>query len=230
MTFALLLLAATATFLSSPVTAASKPMRPPNGTYEYSMAVDGSLSFKSTIVVSDDGLNFDISETTKLPNGAMATTRSTWSSTTLLPQSFEVRQGKIHLVARITPEALTFPGKRVSFPRIAGTDYVLPSVGLITTTLSYPYVVSAHPGESFTVAEIQNGQTVIVRPDNTSPPPSSPSTIADNAITVIKDEEHGNSPDKARLVIWLNAKTGIMDSVQEVPHGAKITLLSFTPR
>lgn len=225
---ALLLLVSMSTLPSSRGVAAQEPLRPPNGTYVYSMAADGSVIFKSTIVVSESGSTFSISETTKLPSGAIATTMSTWSRDTLLPRSFEVRQGKVVLRAHITPAALTLDGTRVSFPRIAGTSYVLPSVGLIATTLIYPYFVSAHPGKSFTLAEIHGNQTVLVRPDDASPPAAG--VAGDLAIAVIKNEEYGEAADQERIVTWLNGKTGVMDAAQAVPDGAKITLISFKPQ
>jgi hypothetical protein len=190
------------------------------------MNVGGKTVFKSTIVIDGVGPTFNISETTTLPNGAIASTKSTWSGDTLMPESFEVRQGKILLRARITPTALKLDGMRVSFPRIPSTSYVLPSVGLIATTLIYPYVVSAHPGESFTVAEIQNNQTVIVRPDSVSP--SAACATDDVPIAVVKNEEYGKSPDHERIVTCLNSKTGVMDAAYAAPREASMTLLSFT--
>jgi len=212
----------------APAVATSEALRPPSGTYVYSMAVDGKVVFKSTIVVDARGSTLGISETTTLPNGAIATTRSTWSRDTLLPLSFELHQGKMVLRAHITRTALTLDGMRVSFPRIPGSSYVLPSVGLIATTFIYPYVVSAHPGKAFTLAEIQNNQTVLVRPDSASPTATGPA--GDVAVAVTKNEEYGKGADQERIVTWLNGKTGVMDSAQADPDGAKITLISFTPR
>jgi hypothetical protein len=192
------------------------------------MAVDGKVIFQSTIVVDADGPTFTISESTKLPGGALATTRTTWSRDTLLPQSFEVRQGKVVLRAHMTRAALTIDGTRVSFPRIPGTSYVVPSVGLIATILMYPYVVSVHPGESFTQAEIQNNQTVLIRPDNALPPTTGPA--GDVAIALVKNEEYGKGAHQERIVTWLNGGTGVMDSAQADPGGAKVTLISFKPQ
>jgi hypothetical protein len=208
--------------------AVPEPLRPPNGTYVYTMTDAGSLVFKSTIVIEGGGPTFSISETTKLPNGAVASTRSTWSRDTLMPRTFEVRQGKVVLLAQITCASLNLTHMRVSFPRTQGTSCVLPSVGLIATTLMYPYIVTAHPGMSFTLAEIQNNQTVLVRPDEAASPTAGPA--GDVAISVIKDEEYGNNADQERIVMWLNNKTGVMDEAQASPDGAKITLLSFTPQ
>lgn len=215
--------------LSSRATPAHQPLRPPNGTYVYSMGgATGPAIFKSTITVNGSGPTFDISETTKLPNGAIATTRSTWSSATLLPLSFEVHQGKVALHAQITPAAVRFIGIRVSFGRIEGTSYILPSVGLIANSMMLPYVVTVHPGESFTLAEIQNNQTVLIRPHSASSP-SSAGPAGDAAITVTKDKEHGDTSDQEEIVAWLNLKTGIMDGGRATPDDARITLLSFTP-
>ncbi|HEY5257665.1 MAG TPA: hypothetical protein VIJ12_04735, partial [Candidatus Baltobacteraceae bacterium] len=61
-----------------------QPVRPPNGTYVYSMHQGtGPAIFQSIILINGSGSTFSISEKTKLPNGAMATTQSTWSSATL---------------------------------------------------------------------------------------------------------------------------------------------------
>jgi hypothetical protein len=119
-------------------------------------------------------------------------------------------------------------GMPVSFPRIPGTSYVLPSVGLMATELIFPYVISAHPGESLTLAEIQNNQTVLVRPDSAPSPAVGPA--GDIAIAVIKDKEYGNDADQERIVTWLNSKTGAMDEAQAAPGGVTIKLLSFTPQ
>lgn len=213
--------------LSRPVNAAVQPLRPPNGTYVYSMGDGtGPAIFTSTIVVKGSGSIFDISETTKLPNGAVATTKSTWSSATLLPMRFEVHQGKVTLRANVTPAAVTFIGRPISFGRIQGTGYVLPSVGLIANSMMLPYVVTAHPHESLTLAEIQNNQTVLIQPA-TAPPSGGPA--GDVTIGVIKDKEHGNSADQEQIVTWLNRKTGIMDGGRALPGDARITLLSFKP-
>jgi hypothetical protein len=224
----LLLVTVLPTLPGSPAAATPQPLRPPNGTYVYTMAVGGSTVFNSTIVVDGSGSTFGISETTKLPNGAIATTSSTWSCDTLLPRTVEVHQGKVTLRARITPAALTLDGTRVSFPRIPGTSYVLPSVGLLATIMIYPYVVSAHPGESFTQAEIQNNQTVVIRPD--SAPSPAAGLAGDTAIALIKNEEYGKGADQERIVTWLSDKTGVMDAAQADPGGAKITLLTFKPQ
>lgn len=106
-----LLAAAVASLSSIPlaqhVNAATPPLRPPSGRYVYAMSDDtGKTVFKSTITISGNGSIFNVSETTKLPNGAIATTRSTWSTATLLPRSFELHQGKVTLRAQITPAAL----------------------------------------------------------------------------------------------------------------------------
>lgn len=187
----------------------------------------GPAIFTSTIVVQGNGPTFDISETTKLPNGAMATTSSTWSSATILPTRFEVHQGKTALRAQITTAAVTFAKEHISFARISGTSYILPSVGLVANSLMLPYVVSAHPGKSLTLAEIQNSQTVLIRPSTASPAPTGPA--GDAAIVVTKDEEHGNSADQEQIVTWLNPKTGVMDGGRATPDDATIKLLSFTP-
>jgi hypothetical protein len=209
-----------------PATAA-EPLRPPNGTYVYSMSVAGKFIFKSTIEVEGSGSTFSVSEKTTLPGGAIATTNSTWSRDTLLPLTFDVRQGRVALRAQIDRKALRLTDTRVSFARIPGTSYVLPSVGLITTTLMYPYLISAHPGKAFTVAEIHNNQSVIVRPDGTSS--VEPGPAGDVAVAVMKNEEYGDSPDKERIVMWLNGKSGIMDVADATPDVARILLLSFTP-
>jgi hypothetical protein len=203
-----------------------QPLRPPNGTYVYSLSDAGSVEFKSTLVIKGSGSTFDVSEATKLPNGPVATTRSTWSSTTLLPLTFEVHQDKIRLRAQITPTAVKFIGIAMSFPRIQGTSYMLPSVGLITHLLMLPYVVSAHPGESLTLAEIQNNQTVLIRPWASQP---TKGHGGDMTIAVAKDNIHGKSAGREQVFTWVNRKTGIMDGGRATPGDARITLLSFTP-
>ena len=217
-----------AAVLSQYSTASPQPLRPPNGTYSYSITDGiGPPIFKSTIKVTGSGLTFAISETVKLPNGAIATTRSTWSNATLLPLSFEVRQGKVDLRARITPAAVTFIDMPGTMARIQGTSYILPSVGLIASSMMIPYVVTAHPGESFTLAEIQNNQTVLVRPDDVSPASGGPQ--GDVAITVTKDRKHGDDTDRENIVAWLNRETGVMDEGRVSPGRATIRLLGFTP-
>lgn len=213
--------------LAQAANAAPRPLRPPNGTYVYSMN-DGSGPpiFKSTIVIKGSGSTFDISETTMLPNGAVATTSSTWSSVTLLPQSFEVHQGKVTLRAAITPSVMKFIGMPLSFARIQGTSYIVPSVGLIANSLMLPYVVSAHPGEALTLAEIQNNQTVSIRPGGAS---SAIGPAGDMAINVTKDKKHGDLSDEEQIVVWLNPKTGVMDGGSASPGDARIVLLNFTP-
>lgn len=203
------------------------PLRPPNGTYVYSMSDDGRVDFKSRIVIAGSGPTFDVSETTKLPNGAIATTTTTWSSTSLLPLTFEVHQGKIALRAQVSASAVRFIHPRVSVRRIQGTRYILPSVGLIANDLMLGYLAIAHPGESFTLAEIQNNQTVRIRPRSASSLPSGPA--GDLAIAVTKQKIHGNTKDLEQIVEWLNRKTGVIDGGRALPGSGTITLLRFTP-
>lgn len=213
--------------LPMPVNAA-QPVRPPNGTYVYSMSnATGPVIFKSTITVTGSGPVFAISEKTKLPNGATAETQSTWSSTTLSPLTFEVHQGKVTLRTRITPSKLAFIGMPVSFARIPGTGSILPSVGLISTDLMFAYFMNAHPGESLTLAEIQNNQTVLLTPSNASPSPDVPPGYAPIAIT--KQEKHGDPGDEEQIVAWLNRASGIIQQARAMPGDARITLLTFTP-
>ena len=229
--FALLI----ASIAASPAAArASGPVRPPNGTYVYSMNDSkGAVVFESTIRVKGRGATFTVSETTKLPNGASATTDSTWSNATLSPLSFDLYQGKLALHARFTPEKLIFTGMPASlfrtlglppsFARLRGTSSVLPSVGLISTDLMFAYFLHAHPRESLTLAEIQNDQTVLVRPSSSVP--SARSGYA--AIAITKQEKHGQAGDQERIVAWLNLRDGIIGDATAHPGDYRITLRSF---
>jgi len=207
---------------------AAQPVRPPNGTYVYSIGpAAGPPELTSTITVGGSGPIFAISETTTLPGGAIATTRSTWSSSTLLPLTFDLHQGRVTLRARLTPAKVTFIGKRFSFARLPGTGSILPSVGLISTDLMFAYFVNAHPGESLTLAEIQNRQTVLVRPSSASPAPVG--RAGHTAIAITKQERYGDAGDQEQIVAWLNRQNGIIDEEVANPGDARITLLHFTP-
>jgi len=214
--------------LSQSVSAAPEPLRPPDGSYTYTISEGaGPAIFQSTIVVKSNGPTFAVFEKTKLPNGAVAMTTCTWSSADLLPISFEVRQGKTALRARISPTTLSFTSIPISFSRIRGTSYILPSVGLITTSMMLPYLVTAHPGESITIAEIQNKQTVLAQPSSASPSQAGPT--GDVPCSITKDKEHGNAADPEQIVAWRNPKTGVIDEEHVSPGDARIVLVKFTP-
>ncbi|MDP9111374.1 MAG: hypothetical protein M3M96_07060 [Candidatus Eremiobacteraeota bacterium] len=207
---------------------AAQPVRPPNGIYVYSIGPGtGPAELTSTIKVDGRGPIFVVSEETKLPNGAIATTRSTWSSATLLPLTFDLHQGRIRLRARLTPAKLTFIGKRVSFARLPGTTAILPSVGLISTDLMFAYFVNAHPGESLTIAEIQNRQSVLVRPSSASP--ASIARDGHTAIAITKQERYGDAGEQEQIVAWLNRQNSVIDEEIANPGDARIKLLHFTP-
>lgn len=201
------------------------PVRPPDGTYIYAMDNGlGSVIFKSTIVVKGDRASFSISETTKLPNGAIATTQSTWSSTTLNPLTFDVFQGNTTIHARLTPAKVTLKGLPDSFARIPGTACILPSVGLISTDLMFAYFENAHPGESITLAEIQNNQTVLARRNASSALTRAGDTVT---IDIIKQQRHGNTRDQEHIVAKLNRRSGIIGEARATPGDARIKLLHY---
>ena len=216
-----------ASIAATPATARPvKLVRPPNGTYVYSMHQGkGPAIFQSTILVKGSGSTFSISEKTKLPNGAVATTQSTWSSATLLPLTFDVYQGKTTVHARLTATKVTFIDMPDSFARITGTACILPSVGLISTDLMFAYFLNAHPGESLTLAEIQNNQTVLVRRSSASP---AAVRRGDNAaIDITKQGKHGEARDQEHVVAWLSRRSSIIDEVRATPGDARISLLHY---
>lgn len=212
-----------ALFAASIASAQIKPTRPPNGTYVYSLHEGkGPAIFKSTIVVTGTGSTFSMSEKAKLPNGAIATTQSTWFGATLLPVTFDVYQGKTTLHARISPTKLTLVGRGSSFARISGSTRILPSVGLISTDIMFAYVVNAYPRESLTLAEIQNNQSVLVRRDGPRA-----QRHGYTAIVMIKQEKHGSVQGQEHIVAWLNHRSALIEEIRANPGDARITLDRF---
>jgi hypothetical protein len=206
---------------------AKDPVRLPNGVYTYSLFDGkGPPAFTSTIDVRSNGPSFFVSETVKLPNGQIATTNSVWSNATLFPHSFDVRQGKIRLHSLIERDALTLRGRSKPFLRISPSVAILPSVGLISTDLMFAYFLIAHPGEMVTLAELQNDQTVIVRPGKSLA--TSGGQFGRASFSMTKQEKHGASGDLERIVGSLDRRTGIIKSLIATPGDARIVLVHYS--
>lgn len=197
--------------LGLPIAAGAAASGPPDGTYAYAMTEGGKVLFKSTIVVSRDPRTMTVTETTGLPNGAHAVSRTVWSRATMLPESFEIVQGKVDVRGRFTSNALAFARPPIAFLRMPKTLAVLPSVGLISTYFMYPYVAAVHPGASFTLAEVQNQQTVLLRPAQAG---ASSRADGDVAIALRKNEYFNNDADQEFLTFWCNPKTSVIDEIQ----------------
>jgi hypothetical protein len=216
-----------ASSLAQSVHGVSQPTRPPDGTYMYSLSSDsGAAIFTSSVVVKSNGPTFDVSESAKLPNGAIATTTTTWSSATLLPLKYELRQGKIFVHGVITSASVKFTGtngsirlKPLSYSLMPGTSYMLVYEGLNAFRMMLPYVITAHPGKSMTVGHINGIQTERAQASSASPQQGGPSGDAVSVIAL----------DKEQLTIWLNRKDGAIDEERVAPGNARMTLLRYSP-
>ncbi len=199
-----------------------QPARPADGTYTYSLSQGGRQILSSTVAIKSNGATFDVSETCKLPNGQVATTATTWNSATLLPLRYEVRQGAVDLHATITGTTVTFDKALPTYTALAGTNYILVSEGLNALRMLLPYIVAAHPGESFTIAQIDGGgATRQAEPSTASPLPGGPSG---DAVSVIAIE----SGPAEHITVWRNPTTGVVDEEQVSPGDVKMTLLHYT--
>jgi hypothetical protein len=206
---------------------ASQPARPPDGTYTYSLSVRaGPAIFTSTVVVKSDGPTFNVMETAKLPNGAIATTTTAWSSATLLPLNYELQQGKVSVHGTITPVSVKFTGTNgtVSMPPLSyalmpGTSYMLVYEGLNAFRMMLPYVIAAHPGISVTVGHINGVQTERASASTALPQQGGPPGDLVSVVTL----------DKEQITAWRNPKTGVIDEERVSPGDARMTLLHYSP-
>jgi hypothetical protein len=200
--------------------AATPPPRPPDGTYTYALSSpNGPTIFTSTVIVKTNGSTFDISESAKLPNGSAATTRTTWDAATLLPLHYEVHQDTVNLVATISPTSITFTGAPLSYTAMDGTKYMLVSEGLNAFRMMLPFVMAAHPGESFTVAQINGNKTVQGGSSTATPPPRGP---AGDAVTMIAiGDEH--------IAVWYNPRLHIVDREVATPGDYPMQLVQYKP-
>jgi len=205
------------------------PPRPPDGTYIYAlMQSNGTTIFKSTIVVTSHGPTFDVSETAKLPNGAVATTMTTWSCATLLPLNFELGQGAIHVHGAITPASVTFTGTNgsahlhpLSYTLLPGTKYMLVYGGRNAFRMMLPYVIAAHAKESATVGHINGVQRELAEASSAAPSQGGPS--GDRVSVIVLD----STLRKEQLTVWRNPQTGVIDGERVSPDDARMTLLNY---
>lgn len=195
------------------------PVRPPDGTYTYSIAeATGPTLLTSDVVVKSDGATFDVSESVKLPNGTVATTLTTWDSATLLPLHYTLHQGAVNIDAPILPSAIKFNGAPLSYAPIAGTKFMVVSDGLNGFRMMIPFVVAAHPGESFTVAQINGNRTVQGEGSAATPPPNGPAGETVTMYTIEND----------RMAAWSNPQTHVPDRMLEMPTNSRMWLVKYT--
>jgi hypothetical protein len=208
----------------TPAPTTALPQRPPDGTYTYALSdKTGATAFTSSVVVKSNGATFDVRESVKLPNGQAATTDTTWDSAKLLPLNYTVQQGTIDLSAVITPSSAVFTGhpltKPLTFTALPGTNYMLVYEGLNAFRLMVPFVIAAHPGQSFTIAHINGnvtdkGQSITA----TAPQGGKP---GDTVLAVTLGDE--------RIFIWQNPTTGIADEFRPSPGEGTVKLVQYTP-
>lgn len=207
------------------------PARPPDGTYTYALVQgSGSTIFKSTVVVRSGGSTFDVSETAKLPNGATATTTTTWSSATLLPLNYELHQGTVYIRGAVAPASVKFSGtngsvalRPLSYTLVLGTRYMLVYEGLNAFRMMLPYVIAAHPGESATVGHINGVQRERAWASTALPLRGGPSGDVVSVVTL------DSSLREERLTVWRNPKSGVIDEERVSPGNAGMTLLNYVP-
>ena len=215
-----------ATFvLASTLAQNSQPARPPDGTYTYALSSGGKAIFSSIVAVKSSAATFDVSENVKLPNGAVATTTTTYDSATLLPLRYSLRQGAAAVHGVVTPTSVKFTGtngreamKLPSYTLMPGTKYMLVYDGLNAFRMILPYVLAAHPGQSMTVGHINGVQTERAAPSTASPQRGGPQG---DTVSVV-------SLDNERLTVWRNPKTGVIDEERVSPGDARMTLVHYT--
>jgi len=207
------------------------PARPPDGTYTYALVqANGSTIFTSALVVASNGSTFTVSETAKLPNGAVATTMTTWSSATLLPLSYKLQQGTIVVHGTITATSIDFTGTNgskdlspLSYTLLPGTKYMLVYGGLNAFRMMLPYVIAAHPNESATVGHINGVQREVAEAGSAAPLPGGP---AGDAVSVIALD---SSLRKEQLTVYRNMETGAIDEERVSPGDVRMTLVHYVP-
>ncbi|HLI97139.1 MAG TPA: hypothetical protein VKT72_13805 [Candidatus Baltobacteraceae bacterium] len=206
---------------------ATMPARPPDGTYTYALSQgNGQPIFTSRVVVKSHGPTFDVSETAKLPNGATATTTTTWSSASLLPLNYSLRQGSVNIHGAITSSSVKFTInqgsahlKPLSYTLMPGTKYMLVYEGLNAFRMMLPYVIAAHPKESATVGHINGVQRERAQASTASPQHGGPSGDAVSVLTL----------DKERITVWRNPKSGVIDEERVSPGNFPMTLQHYSP-
>jgi hypothetical protein len=203
------------------------PARPPDGTYTYALTQpNGRTIFTSTVVVKSNGATFDVSETAKLPNGMIATTTTTWNRATLLPVSYELRQGNVGVHGAISRASVKFSMnqgskrlKPLSYTLMPGTKYMLVYEGLNAFRMMLPYVLAAHPHESATVGHINGVQRERAMASSASPQRGGPSGDAVSVVAL----------DKEQITVWRNPQSGVIDEERVSPGVSPMKLLRYRP-
>jgi hypothetical protein len=212
--------------LAATLAQSSQPTRPPDGTYTYALSTGGKTVLTSTVIVKSNGATFDVSEKVKLPNGDVATTTTTYNSTSLLPLQYELHQGAVYLHGAIAPASVKFTGtsgsksmKPFSYRLIPGTKYMLVYDGLNGFRMMLPYIIAAHPGESMTVGHVDGIQTERTQASTSPPQHGGP---AGDVVSVVglKDEQ---------FTVWRNPKIGVIDEERVSPGDAAQKLVHYSP-
>jgi hypothetical protein len=211
---------------ASTLAQSSQPIRPPDGTYRYALSEGSKVDFTSTVVVRGNGTTFDVSERVTLPNGAVATTVTTYDSTTLLPLRYELQQGAIHVHGAVAPASVKFTLtngaktlKPLSYALLPDTKHMLVYDGLNAFRMILPYIIAAHPGESMTVGYVDAVHTERAYASTASPQRGGPSGDVVSAVNL----------DKEQLIVWRNPKTGAIDLERVAWGDAEMTLVGYSP-
>lgn len=216
-----------ASVLAQGASGAAQPARPADGTYTYALRTPaGALIFTSTVVVTGHGPTFVVAETAKLPNGAVATTATTWSSATLLPLRYDLHQGTISVQGTIAPGSVEFTATNgtktltpLSYTLMPGTKFMLVYEGLNAFRMMLPYVIWAHPGEALTVAHINGVQREQAEASAAAPLTGGPS--GDRVSVIALGDE--------QLTAWRNPTTGAIDEENVSPGNTPMVLLHYGP-
>ncbi len=169
--------------------------------------------------MKSNGSTFDVVEAVTLPNGADATTLTTWDSATLLPIHYTLHQGSDVLDARISPTSIQFTSVPVAYTPLGGTKYMLPYEGLNAFRMMLPFVIAAHPGASFTVAYFTG--FAAERAGRGSAAPQTGGPPGDTVAMVALGSE--------RIAAWYNPHTDVLDRENVMPSDARMQLVRYRP-
>lgn len=204
--------------------APQQPVRPPNGTYTYEFSSNGATVFTSTVVVAGTGRTFTVTEAAKLSDTKEAVVKTTYSSATLLPVTYELHQkaagSNTDITATINASSMKFEGVPLSFDALPGTKYIVFGEGLNAYRVMMPWTLLANADGRFTFAAFgyppRLGSVV-------------PATATRPGTVALTDNAVAFEIAKDTLTAWYDPKTGITDEVDATDGRSSTRLIKYDP-
>jgi alpha/beta superfamily hydrolase len=204
--------------LTTAVRVYAQTVRPPNGTYAYSLSANGKTVLTSTIVIAGTGETFTVAESAVIDPEKRVYVVRTFNANTLLPTHYELHQRPStgptsDLVADITSSSATFTGIPLEYKALPEAKFVLLSEGLIAYRIMLASVLLANNNAAFTLGAL-NGNTSIACKVVAS-------SAARPANVPAGDAQMGVALGDELFTIWYDPQTHVTDEI-DAPNGTVV--------